>query len=213
MSFAATAAAVVGAGVSIYMGSEQRRQAKKIKNEAVDPGIQQNYALDRINNTLFQNYSNYNLPGYSQLMDQTRAGQATANQAAVRASTSSADVINAISQNQAVADNSMSQLNTVAASGKEQALLRYLDSVSQQGQDQVRINNAELGRYDATLRESAALEGAGMQNQYSGFQDVMTASAAIAGNFTPRSTIDPNTGQAISLPSVFQQVYGNKRKI
>lgn len=211
MSFAATAAAVIGAGSAIYMGSQQRKQANKLRENAVDPGIQPNYALDRVSNTLFENYNNYNLPGYSRAMDQMQSAQATANRAAIDASTSSADILSAITRNEAVTQNSIGQLDTAVASGKEQALMRYLDSVAQQGQDQVRVNNMELQRYDAQLREAAALQGSGIQNQNSGFQDALTASAAIAGNFTPRTSINQNTGEIVRLPSVWQQLYGNKR--
>lgn len=210
MSFAATAA-VVGAGSAIYLGAQQRKAADRRRRDAVDPGIQRNFSLDRVTNTLFENYSNWSLPGYSKMSDQINTSQATADNAAIQASTSSADVLNSITNNQAVATNALNDLGLMEASGKEQALMRYLDSVNQQGQDQIRVNNAELGRYDSTLREAAALEGASIQNQNSGFQDVLTAGAAIAGNFSPRTSIDPNTGKVIKLPSAFQTLYGKRK--
>lgn len=211
MSFAATAAAVVGAGVTIYSGSKQRKAAKKARERAIDPGIQPNYALDRVANTLFQNYSNYQLPGKSKLMDDLYASQATSNNSAINAATSSSDVLNLITQNQAITDASISNIGVAEASGKEQALMRYLDAVQRQGQDQIRMNDQKLGRYDAQLREAAALEGAGIQNQNQGIQDALTASAAIAGNFMPRSSVDQTTGDLIQLPSVWNQLYGKKR--
>lgn len=210
MSFAAVAAAAIGAGTTIYMGAKQRKAAKRARQSAVDPGIQPNYALDRVTNTLFQNYSNYNLPGYSKMMDQIGSAQASANQAAVNASTSSSDIINAITNNQAISDNASTNLAVTQASGKEQALMNYLRALESSGQDQVRMNQAQLSRYDASLREAAALEGAGLQNQYQGFNDALTAAGAIAGNFMPRTSIDPNTGESIKLPSVWKQLYGKK---
>lgn len=210
MSFAATAAAI-GAGTAIYMGSQQRRAAKNVRENTQDPGIQPNYALDRVTSTLHENYSNWNLPGYSRMEDQIQTSQATSNRDAARASTSSADILNAITQNQGAADNAMSNLNIAQASGKEQALMRYLDSVQQQGQDQIRMNGMELNRYDASMREAAALEGAGIQNMNSGFQDALIGTSAIAGNFMPRNSIDANTGEKIKLDSVWTTLYSRKR--
>lgn len=184
--------------------------AKQLRESAVDPGIQPNYALGRVSDQLQDNYRNWQLPGYSAYMDQIESNQAASNRDAVRASTSSADILNAITNNQAVANSAANELNIAQASGKEQALMRYLDAVNQEGQDQVRINNLELQRYDSKLREAAALEGASIQNTNAGFQDALTATAAIAGNFAPRSTVDQTTGKVVKMPSVWQQLYGKK---
>lgn len=214
MSFAATVG-LVGAGVAAYStyqtSRNQKKAADRIRSSAVDPGIQPNVALDRVSQTLFENYSNWNLPGFSRYADQITANQAAANRDATRAATSSADILNSITNNQMVADSAMGDLNIAQATGKEQALMRYLDTVQQQGQDDIRMNQMQLARHDAQLREAAALEGASIQNQNNALQDVTSAFSAIAGNFTPRSTVDQTTGNVVSMPSVWSQVYGKKK--
>lgn len=212
MAFAAVAGAALGAAVPIITGAAQKSRAKKIRNNAVDPGIQPNYALDRVTQTLFQNYSNWNLPGYSKMINQIGSNQASSNANVLNAATSSSDILNGITGNQVAADTSAIGLALNQASGKERALMSYLNSVNAQGQDQLRMNAQENERYQAELREAAAIEGAGIQNMNNGFQDLLTASSAMVGNFLPRQTVSQTTGEVISLPSVWQQVYGNKKK-
>lgn len=213
MSFAITtgAIALVGTGAQIYSGIRQRNQAKRLREQTQDPGIQRNYALDRVTNTLFQNYSNFNLPGYNNYVQQVNSNMASANQLATQGATSSADILNAVTANQAVADQSLGNLTLQNASGREQALMRYLSGVEQQGQDQLRVNNQELERYNQTMAEAAALEGASMQNINSGIQDSIMGISAISSNFIPRQSIDFTTGQQITLPSVWDS-YRNRRR-
>lgn len=214
MSFAATVG-LVGAGVTAYStyktSQNQKKAAEQIRRSAVDPGIQPNVALDRVGQTLFENYSNWNLPGYSRYAEQIASNLAASNRDAVRASTSSADVLNSIVNNQAVADSAIGDLNIAEATGKEQALMKYLDVVQQQGQDDIRMNQMQLARYDNQLREAAALEGASIRNKDNAFQDATTAFSALAGNFMPRSTVSPTTGEVVSIPSVWSQVYNKKK--
>lgn len=213
MSFAITAGAigVVSAGAQIYSGIRQKNQAKNIREQAVDPGIQRNYSLDRVTNTLFQNYSNWNLPGYDKYQQQVQSNMASANNQAALAATSSADILNSVTANQAQANQDLQNLALQSASGRERALMQYLESVNQQGQDQLRVNQQELQRYDRTLNESAALEGAGTQNVWGGFQEGLMATGALAQNFLPRQTVSPATGEVVKLPSVWDS-YRNRRR-
>lgn len=205
MSFAATAA-VIGAGSAIYMGAQQRKRANAIRKNAQDPGIQPNYALDRVSNTLFERYNNYQLPGYNNYVAQVQGNMASANTAATQAATSSGDVIDAVTRNQFAADQALNNLTTASASGREAALMQYLQSVQAQGQDQVRVNQQQLNRYDRTLDEAAALEGASIQNTNQGFQDALLGAGALGGNFMPRTTINPYTGEIRRLPSVWKTI-------
>lgn len=213
MSFAITAGAigVVGTGAQIFSGIRQRNRANDIRESAVDPGIQRNYALDRVTNTLFQNYSNWNLPGYNNYVNQVGSTQASSNRDAALGATSSADVLNSITSNQAQTNQALENLAMQNASGRERALMEYLNSVRQQGQDQIRTNEMELMRYQDTINEAAALEGAGIQNIYGGIQEGMMTVGALAQNFMPRQTIDPATGAQISLPSVWDN-YKRRRR-
>lgn len=213
MSFAITTGAIaaVSAGYSVYSGIKQRNRAKNLREQANDPGIQQNYALDRVTNTLFQNYSNYNLPGYNNYVQQVNANMASSNNLATMASTSSGDVLNAITMNQQSANNSLGELAFQNANGREQALMNYLNAVQQQGNDQLRVNSQQLNRYERTLNEAAALEGAGNTNVNNGIQDALVGVQAVGGSFAPRQSIDQATGQVVNLPSVWD-TYRNKRR-
>lgn len=214
MSFAITAGAVgvIGAGTQIFSGIRQRNQAERIRESAVDPGIQKNYSLDRVTNTLFQNYSNWNLPGYNNYVNQLGTTQATSNRAATVGASSSADILNSITNNQAQTDQALEGLAMQNASGRERALMEYLNSVRQQGQDQIRVNQMELGRYQDTLNEAGALEGAGIQNIYGGLQEGLVTAGALAQNFMPRQTIDPSTGGQVSIPSVWDNYRKRRRR-
>lgn len=205
MSFAITTGAVglIGAGAQIYQGINQRNKAKRIRDTAVDPGISRNYALDRVTNTLFQNYSNWNLPGYNNYVNQVGTNMASANNLAVVGATSSADILNSVTASQEVADRSLADLALQSASGRERALMQYLQASSNQWQDQVRVNQMELERYNAKLREAGALEGAGIQNTWGGFQDALMTTGAVASNFLPRQTVDQSTGDIIKLDSAW----------
>lgn len=211
MAFASVAAATIGAGVPLIMGAAQKRKAKNIRSSAVDPGVQPNYALDRVTQTLFQNYSNWNLPGYSKMMNQIGSNQASANSNIMNAATSSSDILNGITGNQVAANSSAVDLALNQASGKERALMNYLSSVKDQGQDQVRMNSQDNERYQAQLNEAAAMEGAGIQNMNNGFQDLLTTSSAIVGNFLPRQTVSQTTGEVIPVQSVWSQMYGKNK--
>ena len=211
MSFAATAAAAITAGSAIYMGAQQRKKAKAIRDQAVDPGIQPDQSLSRVTNTLYDRYNNYQLPGYNAYVDQIRGNAAFAHNQAVQGATSSGDVIDSASRSQLMADQSLNNLALQNAGSREAALMQYLDSVRAQGQDGVRVNQMELGRYDRTLAEAAALEGAGTQNMYQGIQDAGIGATALAQSFMPRTSINPNTGETVQLPSIWS-MYRNQNR-
>lgn len=204
MSFAATAAAAITAGSAIYMGAQQRKRSRAIRENAQDPGIQPNPAIARVSNMLLENYNNYNLPGYSRYVEQIRGNQAFAVSQGMQAATSSGDALDVAARGQFMADSALNELTMQNASGREAALMRYLSASQSQGQDQVRMNMLQLGRYDRTLNEAAALEQAGTQNMYQGFQDAGIGISALANSFMPRTTINPNTGEVMELPSIWQ---------
>lgn len=205
MSFAITTGVVsVGmAGYQVYNGIQQKNKAKRIRDNAVDPGIKRNYALDRTTEALFQNYSNWNLPGYEKYIQHLQSNQATANNAAMLGSGSSADVLNAVTANQAVADQSLGGIAIESASGRERALMEYLNSVKAQGQDQLRMDAQREARYQGQLNEAAAYEAAGIQNTNTAINDAVIGITALGQAFMPRQTIDQSTGQMINLPSIW----------
>lgn len=212
MSFAVTAGAVLSAGSAIYMGAQQKKRAKQIRDQAVDPGIQADESLKRITNTLYDRYNNYNLPGYRNYVDQIQSNSAFAFNQAAQGATSSGDILDAASRAQLATDQSLTNLNIQNASSRETALMQYLDSLRAQGQDSVRVNQMQLNRYDRTLSEAAALEGAGIQNIHQGVQDATMGATALAQSFMPRTSISPTTGELTKYPSIWRTYWDSRNK-
>lgn len=212
MSFVAAAtigAAGIGAATSMSLAAKQRKEAEKIRNSAVDPGIQRNYGLQRTSEILADNYSNYNLPGLTRYQEQITSGGATAMDRIRQGATSSEDLLAGASRVQGVENDALGGLYTQQAQGKLSALDSYLQSMNRVGDDQVRVNNVQLDRYDAVLREAAALGGASTRNLNNGIQDILTSIGPMIQNFAPQSSIDPSTGQLVKGKSHYQN-YFNK---
>lgn len=212
MSFVAVAglgAAAMGSVTSIALANKQKRQADAVRNSASDPGIQPNYGLIRANQMLADNYSNYQLPGLTRYQQQIASQGATAMSNVRQAATSSEDVLDAATRVQAGANEATQDLYTNQAQGRLQALDRYINSTAQLGQDGVRMNTMELDRYDATLREAAALQGASYQNMNSGVQDLLTGLGPVVQSFLPTYSVNPNTGEMMKGKSKYQSIFGN----
>lgn len=193
---AGTAAAIglgvsaLGSGVKLLESGRQRRAARRIREENQDPGIQPNQELRRVNNMLYDRYTNYNLPGYTRYAEQIRGTGANSLAGAIQGATSSADVLAAVSQNQSIQNNALNNLNQQQVSGEEQALMAYLNSLNAVGEDNVRINMLENQRYDQAINEAAQLEGAATQNTSNAINELSTTATAMALNYTGRKTDD-----------------------
>lgn len=212
MSFAVVSG-VVGVGsaaYSIYNSERQRRESKIIRESAVDPGIQRNYGLERTRDILADNYSNFNLPGFTRYREQIASNQASANARIRDGATSSEDILAGSVATQASANSATQNLYTTQAQSRLQALGDYLNSVNAVGQDQVRVNQLDLGRYEQTMREAAALEGASQQNLNTGLQDLVMGLQPMLSSFQPTTTINPNTGEVVTGPSRHQQFWKRK---
>lgn len=184
-------------------GRSQRRRARSIRRSLVDPGIQLDTGLIDSGNILGDNLSNYTLPGFSSFLDSIRSSSAGATAAATRGATSSADLLGAITNIQANEGSNISNLYTTQAGERTRALDRYLGNIEAQGRDRVRVNNAELERYNEGMREAAALEGAGNRNVMSSFDEFITGALPFIQSMSPRTIVDPNTGEIKRLPSIF----------
>lgn len=210
MSFVAAATlgtGLISAGIGLSTASKQRKRANAIRSTAIDPGIQPNRGLARTSQILADQYSNFNLPGFTRYQEQIASNQANAMSNIREAATSSEDILSGAVSSQAVADESTSNLYTTQAQAKMDALNNYLNSVNAVGQDQVRVNNQELDRYNATMQEAAALEGASMQNRNNSIQDIMTSAQPLIRNFMPTMAINPATGKMERNDSLYKQYF------
>lgn len=188
MSFVAAATLGVGAisaGTSIHLANKQRKQQERLQNSMADPGIQANYGLMRSNEILADNYSNFELPGLTRFQEQLSSSSATAMSNVRQGATSSEDILAGAGRIQESQNQANQGIFAQQANGKLNALNSYIGSMNQVGNDQVRMNTMELGRYDATMREAAALGGAANQNLNSGIQDLLTSSEPLIQKALP----------------------------
>lgn len=211
MSFIAAATLGVGAisaGTQMHLANKQRKQAEKIQRNAVDPGIQPNYGLQRTNQILANNYSNFELPGLTRYQEGIATNSATAMSGIRQGATSSEDILAGAVRVQDSGNEAMQGLYTEQARGKINALNSYLGSINAVGNDQVRMNNMELDRYDSTMREAAALGGAANQNLNNGIQDLLTGITPMIQNFLPQYSVDQNTGLTVKGQSRYKSIFG-----
>lgn len=197
----------ISAFTQMRQAKRQRDEQRRILDSAVDPGVQQNYGLARASEILGDNYSNYNLPGLSRFQEQLSTNSATAMDRIREGATSSEDLLSGAARVQSIENQSAGSLYAQEAQGKTAALDRYLNSVTAVGADQVRVNNVQLDRYDALLREAAAMGGASTQNLNNGIQDILMSAAPLIQGFSPTMSLDPNTGEMIKNKPIFQTQY------
>lgn len=211
MSFVAAATLGVGAisaGTQMHLANKQRKEARRIQNSSVDPGIQPNYGLQRTNQILADNYSNFELPGITRYQENLATNAATSTSNLIQGATSSEDILAGVGRIQDSANNATQGLYTEQARGKIDALNSYLGSINAVGNDQVRMNNMELDRYDSTMREAAALGGAANQNLNNGIQDLLTGITPMIQNFLPQYSVDQNTGLTVKGQSKYKSIFG-----
>lgn len=204
MSFvAATAiAAGVAAVPSIFSainGIGQRRQARRIRASAVDPGYQVNTAVIQNAETLKNRYNNYQLPGYSQALNQIGTNSATAFNNGVQGASSGADVLDLATKIAYGTGQQQNQLAIQNAQGKEGALNDYLAANAAAGQERVSANAYEREKYMQQLQEAAALYNAGDQNINSGITGA--SSIATSALMNPRRGTKTPKGTKLAYPT------------
>ena len=193
-------------------GRAQRRRADRLRNSLSDPGILRNYGLERASEILGNNYSKYNLPGLTSMLDNIRSNQAAAVSQGVNAATSSGDVLDLVTRAQDVTNNATQNVLLQNAQGKQDALNSWLNSLNAVGQDQVRVNQLENARYQQGLAEAAALEGAGIQNQSNSLNEAISGINALYNtNFVGRDYVNQQTGKIETLPSLWDTYWARKK--
>lgn len=158
------ATAIVPSIFGAIRGIGQRRQAKRIRANAVDPGYEMNSGVMQNRDIAENRYNNYTLPGYSMQMDNINTNAATAFNTGVQGASSGTDVLDLATKIAYGKGQQQNQLMTQNAQGKERALGTFMDSNVAAGQERQNANAYKRQQYQKQLEEAAALYGASDQN-------------------------------------------------
>lgn len=145
-------------------GIGQRRQAKRIRANAIDPGYEMNSGVLQNADILQNRYNNYSLPGYSMQMNNLGTNAATAFNNGAQGASSGGDVLDLATKIAYGTGQQQNQLMLQNAQGKEAALGGFLNANAAAGQESQNANAYDRQRYQDQLAEAAALYGASDQN-------------------------------------------------
>lgn len=214
MSWVAVGTGVASLGVSAFKyfkGRKQSRDAERLRAQAVDPGFRPNQALIDNANILQNRYGNYTLPGQSAMEDSVKASASQAFSRGVQGATSGSDVLRLAERTQFNEQQALNQIGLNSAAGKEKALFDWLNANAAVGNDDVRVNQLELQRYQDQMREASALEQAGATNSYAAISEGISGlSTAVGAAFNPQWTFD-NQGKMIQGDSMFKKWLSSRK--
>lgn len=202
----------VGTGSKMIASSKQKKRAQQLRSSITDPGSVRNYGLERTADILGQNYNNFNLPGLSGYLDNIGSGQAYSLDQARQASTSSSDLLGAVTASQLNADEARQSVYNQQAIGKQNALNEWLNSINAVGQDQLRVNQENQQRYQSQVNEAAALEGASIQNKDNALNEALAGiNSLYSTNFVGQNYVNPTTGKLDRMDSVWDTYWKNRK--
>lgn len=155
--------------------------------------------------TLSDYYGNYQLPGYSKMLDNINNNYSSAFAGGVQGATSGGDVLDLASKMAFGKNQSLNQLGVQSAQGKQGALGDYLTANAAAGQQYQDQNAYERDQYDKQVRAKAALTQAGAQNTYGAVDQLAgtpgkmltgmgesDATSTTNGNLNPQATATYN---------------------
>lgn len=206
MSFVAVGAgiAAVSAGYSIYSGVKQSKEAKRLREGAVDPGYEVNQALVDNARIMGDRYGNYTLPGYEAMKANVNQSAGQAFSQGVQGASSSGDVLDLAARIAYGQQQGLNQVEMANAQGRDQALLQYLDANVAAGQQYQSQNEYERQRYQEQLREAAALQQAGAVNTAQGADSLAGIGTSLAlSAYGNRQLQEPNAPVVSNQGSVF----------
>jgi hypothetical protein len=181
-------------------GIGQRRQAKRIRANAKDPGYELNSGVMQNRETLANRYGNYEMPGYNQALNNIGSSSATAFNSGVQGASSSGDVLDLATRIAYGTGQQQRQLETQNAQGKEGALFDYLGTNVAAGQERQNANAYDRDQYNRQLDEAAALYNAGGQN----INSAITGASSVGTSFlmNPSQKSGQTMGQINGNPSI-----------
>lgn len=200
------------AAFKFFQGRSQARRAEEIRRNAYDPGFERNQGLIDTENTLRDYYTNYQMPGYGQAVQGVNLAANTAFDQGVQGASSSADVLDLATRVQYGRQQGLNQVALSGAQGREQALMNYLQAQNAVGQDSVRVNMLENQRYEQQLAEAAALQQAGVTNQYGAINELGAGLTQVASNYLSPQWTSDYQGRMIQGDSRFNRWLQNRRR-
>lgn len=192
-TIAGAALGLVPAAFKFFSGRKQIKQGRAIN--AINPGFQMNTGVIDNARILQDRYTNYQMPGYGQAMNNLQTNFANAYSQGVQGASSGGDVLDlatrlAYGQNQATNNLAMQ-----TAQGRDNALNQYLNANVAAGQEYVNKNIYDRQEYEKRLAEKAALMQSGNENIYGALDQVAQLGSRA---LTPRSTTqDPSASSPI----------------
>lgn len=178
----------------------QRRQAKRLRANSVDPGYEMNSGVLQNKETLQNRYSNYQIPGYNQALNNINSGSATAFNSGSQGASSSGDVLDLATRIAYGTGQQNRQLGVQNAQGKEGALQDYLGANASAGLERQNANAYDRQQYQAQLAEAAALYNASNQNM--GNAVTGATSVGVSALMNPSRQSNTTMGQQIGSPNV-----------
>lgn len=182
-------AGIIPTALKIGTGISQLNKANNMNPQ--DPGYTLNNGVIDNARILADRYSNYQMPGYGQAVNNINSANSQAFSQGVQGASSGGDVLDLASK---LAYGQTQQLNQLAnrnAQGADNALLMSLNANAQSGQEYQNKNAYDRDIFQQQLREKAALTQAGNQNIYGG---VDQGASVIGSYLNPRASVtNPNT--------------------
>lgn len=180
------AASIVPSIFGAIEGIGQRRQAKRLRASAVDPGYQMNQGVLQNEQSLRESLGNYQIPGYTQALNNIGASSATAFNSGLQGASSSGDVLDLATRIAYGTGEQKRQLEVQNAQGKNELFDQYLNANVAAGQERQNSNAYQRQKYQQQLAEAAALYNAGSQNINSALGGVSSVGTSLLMN--PRRT-------------------------
>lgn len=195
------AAAGLGlAGVKYLLGAGQRKAAAAI--HPYNPGYQMNNEVIDNARIAGDTYSNYQLPGYSQLLDNLKGSYNTSIMGAERGGTSSTDVLDAANKANATQGQQLESLAVQNAGGKQNSLTAYLAAKAAAGAEYQDKNTYDRNEYEKQLQLKNGLNNNATANMYGAADQ---AGKLVSSIFSYRGvpTAPGPQGAIVKAPSLF----------
>lgn len=152
------------AGIKYLLGANQRKAANAI--HPFNPGYQMNNEVIDNARVLGDEYTNYQLPGYSQMLDNLKGSYNNTIENSEKGATSSADVLDAANKANFQQQQQLEALGAQQQQGKKNALTAYLAAKAQAGAEYQDKNTYDREQYNQQLQLKNQLNNNATANQY-----------------------------------------------
>jgi hypothetical protein len=162
------ASAASSLGSALFKGISGYNQYKKgleAEGRLQDPGYTKNSALDENEQILRNRFNNYVMPGTSSAIDQLNAVASGAMSTAREGAQTSGDLLSAAARIAYGTGANVNQLAEQSSRGQESALMDWLRSNAQAGQEDVNAGAWDREQYLRERQDAANLQNAGLANQ------------------------------------------------